>query len=94
MVWSKIGKQALEYDSPTVLYSLPPPILVIFFPSYSQDTYLALCSLRLRIQYSNLTIKGCMMCVCLSVCYLLVTDGHRSKQGTRTDGREALRCSS
>ena len=53
MVWSKIGKQALEYDSPTVLYSLPPPILVIFFPSYSQDTYLALCSLRLRIQYSN-----------------------------------------
>ena len=53
MVWSKIGKQALEYDSPTVLYSLPPPILVIFFPSYSQDTYLALCSLRLCIQYGN-----------------------------------------
>ena len=53
MVWSKIGKQVLEYDSPTVLYSLPPPILVIFFPSYSQDTYLALCSLRLCIQYSN-----------------------------------------
>ena len=50
----------------------------------------------------NLTIKGCMMCVCLSVCYLLVTkcqsqnvtEGHRAKRGTRTDGREALRCSS
>ena len=38
------------------------------------------------------------MCVPVTVCHKMlvknVTEGNRAKRGTRTDGREALRCSS